>query len=749
MPSSILARFASVFILSTVAFAQDTLVSQVDPFIGTEASPRPPHDFGNTLPGAARPFGMLYWSPDPVDGGFYRYENPVTSGFSLTHLSGPGCGVYGDVPIMPILGVPAVPPPVRSARYHSGFRHADEVAQPGYYSVRLDTGIEVKIAAEVHSGIAEIRFPPGAHAHTLVIDLSRNLTHVYDAEISIRGSRITGSVASGEFCFHDNHYRVYFALETEETPQWVGTFDEMQMSKGSHAAKGPRVGGYLAFSPATEALHVKVGISFVSAANAKMNIAKEIPGWDFEKVRSDAQAAWNAVLDHVVVEGGSESQRKVFYTAMYHSLLHPTVFNDVNGEYLGFDEKVHRLAEGHNQYANFSGWDIYRSEVQLIALLLPDVGSDIAQSLVTDAEQGGGLPIWAVGNDETSEMGGDPSDGILASIYAFGGRKFDTKAALKAMVAGGDDPLTHVRLYPQRPGLAEFLSKGYIPDDGQNTGGSVTLEDENADFSIAQFARSLGDAETAHRYMVRAGMWTKLFDPDTKYIRARGLNGRFLPNFKPDQQDGFLEGNAAQYTWMIPYDLNGLIAAMGGAETATARLDDYFSQYGTWNGGPYFFIVNEPSFGNPWIYNWTGHPWRTQEVVRKTLIDLFPATPGGEPGNDDLGATSSWVVFADLGLYPEIPSVGGFTVNSPSFPKVTLKLGDNTVEIVAPGAPDRLYVKSLSLDGKAISNWWIDWSALKQARRVEFTLTRESNMDRGDAPPSFSASAEEAGASVP
>ena len=742
MHSLIWARIASLFILSTFALAQNSPISQVDPFIGTQASPQVPHDIGNTHPGAVRPFGMLFWSPDPVDGGFYRYEDPVTRGFSLTHLRGPGCGVYGDVPIMPILGVPTVPPPVRPTPYRAGFKHTDELAQPGYYSVRLDDGIGVKIAAEVHSGIAEIRYPPGADAHTLLIDLSRNLTHVHDADIVITGSRITGSVASGEFCFHDNHYRIYFALETEERPHLAGTFDEAKVSEGSHDAKGPRVGGYLVFTTDTETLHLKVGISYVSSANAAINLEKEIPGWDFEKVHNDAQAAWSAVLDHAVVEGGGESQRRVFYTAMYHSLLHPTVFNDVNGEYVGFDEKVHRLAAGHNQYANLSGWDIYRSQVQLIALLFPDVASDIAQSLVTDAEQGGGLPVWGVANDEAADMPGDPSDGILAGIYAFGGRKFDTRAALKAMVAGGDDPKMHVRLYPQRPDLAEFLLKGYVPDDGLNTAGSLTLEYENSDFSIAQFAKSLGDEVIAHRYMVRAGMWTRLFDPDTKYIRARGLNGKFLPNFKPEQQDGFMEGNAAQYTWMIPYDLNGLITAMGGAEAATARLDDYFSQYGTWNGGPYFFIVNEPSFGDPWIYNWTGHPWRAQEVVRKTLMDLFPATPGGEPGNDDLGATSSWVVFADLGLYPEIPSVGGFTVNSPSFPKATLKLGDHVVEIDAPGAPDRLYVKSLSMDEKSISNWWIDWSLLKQARKVEFTLAPERNMNPGNAPPSFSAAGE-------
>ncbi len=248
-------------------------------------------------------------------------RTPVTRGFSLTHLSGPGCGVYGDVPIMPILGLPAAPPPIRSTPYRAGFKHADEVAQPGYYSVKLDTGIEVQIAAEVHSGMAEIHYPSAGGAHTLLIDLSRNLTHVHDAQMAIRGNRITGSVSSGEFCFHDNHYRVYFALETQQTPQSAGTFDEMQVSAGSNNAKGPRVGGYLVFAPSTGPLRVKVAISYVSVANAEMNLEKEIPAWDFEKVHSDAQAAWSTALDHAVVEGGSESQRKVFYTALYHSLL--------------------------------------------------------------------------------------------------------------------------------------------------------------------------------------------------------------------------------------------------------------------------------------------------------------------------------------------------------------------------------------------------------------------------------------------
>lgn len=726
-----------LLLFCSVAAAQSDLASNVDPWIGTQTSSQ--HDTGNTLPGATRPFGMLYWSPDPVSGQFYRYDQTTTRGFSLTHLSGPGCGVYGDVPLMPMLDVPREPPPVRShpAAYSAKFRHEDEVAQPGYYSVKLDSGIEIQLAADVHSGIAEIRFPAGADAHTLLIDLSRNLTHVNDAQIAIEGRRVTGSVASGGFCSLENHYRAYFVIEAEETPQSAGTFDEMRIHPSARSASGPRTGGYLAFDPGTRVLHLKVGLSFVSAANAEANLDSEIPGWSLDKVRNEARAAWNEALGHIVVSGGTEPRRKTFYTALYHSLLHPTVFSDVNGEYLGFDGQVH-AAHDRKHYANFSGWDIYRSQVQLLAMLMPDVASDIAQSLVTDADQGGGLPIWPVANDESSCMVGDPSDGILASIYAFGARNFDTKAALRAMMRGADDPNIHIRLYPERPGLAEYLARGYIDEGaGINGSASVTLEDENADFTIAQFAASLGETAAAQKYLARSDKWRKLFDPETKYIRARGANGEFLPDFKADKIDGFVEGNAAQYTWMLSYNLKDLIAAVGGPEAARKRLDDYFSHYGTWYGGPYFFIANEPSFGNPWIYNWSGHPWRTQEVVRKTLDDLFAPTPDGEPGNDDLGATSSWVVFASLGLYPEIPGVGGLTVNSPVFPQAELKLGTHRLLIHAPGAPDKLYIKSLTVDGKRVQDWWLTWDMLRRVNEVTFALSDDVDRNPGTAPPSY------------
>jgi predicted alpha-1,2-mannosidase len=690
---------------------------------------------------------MLYWSPDRADGTFYRYEGTAARGFSLTHLSGPGCSVYGDVPILPILGALLVPPPQHPQPYQATYKPEDQVAQPGYYAVKLASGIEVQLAAAVHSGIAEFTFPNPKEARSIVIDLSRNMTRVNNTDINVEKRTVTGSVESDEFCGNENHYRVFFALEVDQEPESTGTFDELRVKPGSEVERGPRAGAFLTYSPAVRTVHLKVGISYVSVANASMNLKQEIPGWDFDKVRKDAREEWNEALGHAQIEGGTEAQRRTFYTALYHALLHPSVFSDVNGDYIGFDNKVHSR-KADKQYANYSGWDIYRCQVQLIAMLFPKVASDMAQSLVLDAEQGGGLPIWPVANDESSVMVGDPSDPILASIYAFGGRDFDTGAALAAMLRGADDPRTHVRLYPERPGLEEYLSKGYVTErpgpDGNKGAASITLEDTSADFAISQFAKAMGDTATAQRFLARSAKWRNLFDLDTKYIRARDGDGKFLPNFTPAKSDGFVEGNAAQYTWMVPYDLQGVIEAVGGPEAARERLEDYFSEYGKWTGSgytPHFFISNEPSFGNPWIYNWTGHPWRTQEVVKKTLHDLFTDSPGGLPGNDDLGATSAWAVLAYLGIYPEIPGVGGLSLNTPTFPVVTLNLGGHGLHIRAAGAPEKAYIQSVALDGKPVRSMWLDWERVNNASVMEFTLGTEPSKEVGDPPPSFAPAA--------
>jgi predicted alpha-1,2-mannosidase len=596
----------------------------------------------------------------------------------------------------------------------------------------------MRLAAAMRSGIGEFDFPANAASPTLRIDLAQSLNNTVSlGEIQLQDRMITGSVTGGGLCGHRVVYRVYFAIEAEQAPQSFGTFNEIEAAPGNRSAIGPRVGGYWTFAPSTRTVRIRVGISFVSVANAKANLLHEVPTWDLNKVRNDARAAWNDALGRVQVRGGREEDRRLFYTALYHALLHPTIFSDVNGEYIGFDSKIHNDG-GHPQYTNFSGWDIYRSEVQLLAMLFPQQASDIAQSLVRDAQQSGGLPRWVVANDDANAMVGDPSSAILAGIYAFGARDFDTKAALAAMLHGANDPQARSRAIPVRPYLDQYLQLGYI--DSAVRGyppTSIALEYESADFAISQFAKSLGDTADAHTFLQRSSQWRKLFDPDTRYIRPRTADGTFVPG-DPGSEKGFVEGNSAQYTWMIPFDLKDLIQAIGGPDAVNSRLDQYFSKnYDEKTRGPYFFLGNEPCFGNPWIYNWSGEPWRAQEVVRKSLHDLFSAQPEGLPGNDDLGATSSWAVLAQLGIYPEIPGVGGVTLNSPTFPDVTMMIAHHKLHIAAPGAPENLYIQKVTVDGTPVENWWIDWNHLSKASKIDFTLTAQPDKSPGQQPHSF------------
>ena len=722
--------WALLWVRPTFLVAADDLASWVNPFVGTKLSNL--DDYGKTTPGAVRPFGMLNWGPDIAGSEFYQWEKPVTRGFSLTHTSGPGCGQFGDAPILPVEGVPGH---TEQQPQTASFHHEHELAEPGYYAVVLDSGIRVQLAAGVRSGIAQFDFPASETPHAIIFDLAHNLSpRIYQTELTIHGRQISGSITSGNNCrFGKNRYRVYFAFETEQMPASSAVFAGVKQ-------KAEPTGGYVSFASSVRSIRLKAGISYVSIANARANLRREIPGWDPQFVRQEARRDWNVALGHALAKGGEDMDRRVFYTALYHSLLHPSVFSDLNGEYIGFDGKVHQAGR-RTQYANFSSWDIYRDEVQLLAMLFPQKASDMAQSLIVDAQQGGGLPVFPIANDEAHAMVGDPDDAILAGFYAFGARDFDVHAAYEAMVRGATDPRTRVKQDLERPYLEEYLKQGYVSErniPGQGAA-AMTLEYQNADFAISRMAAMLGHEEDAQRFLVRSGRWRTLFDPTTKYIRARDVRGQFLPNFLPASEAGFVEGNSAQYTWMVPYDLGSVIQAIGGPDAASARLDHYFSQYyhGGAQSGPYFAIANEPSFGNPWIYNWTGRPWRTQEVVRKTLHDLFSPNPDGLPGNDDLGATSAWVVFAELGFYPEIPGVGGVTLHSPVFPEMRLLLGTHPLRITAPGAPATIYVQTIELDGKPVRNWWIDWEHLSQASRLSYALDRSANHEPGEPPPSF------------
>lgn len=734
------------------------LAAWVDPLIGTDDgdSPDPPpgDKGGATFPGATVPFGMVQWSPD-TQGGEFGYSHPDRDirGFSLNHISGAGCAALLDFPFMPIAVPLEATPSENRTPYLGRFSHAHEQARAGAYEVTLDSGLAVRITATTRTGFAEFHFPPAASAG-LLVDAGKSVspedfsTRVVDSELQALGDdRLVGWLESEGFCGTSKEqprgrYRVHFVARFDQPFTAVSSWDADGVHAGVRQARAPKGGLHVAFAPGS-VVKVKVGLSYVSNEGAARNLEAESPGWDFKSIAAAATARWDDVLGRVRVAGGTNAHRRMFYTALYHTLLHPNVASDVDGAYTGFDIQPH-VARGYTHYANFSGWDIYRSWVQLAALVAPDQLKDMLRSLVINADVCGALPRWTLGNDETGVMVGDPAALILANAHAFGIRGFDRTTAMKLMLHNATDPKASCGHHTARAGMPDYLERGYLPIGGKLPGPpSVTLEYAAADFAVAQMARAMGDVVSYAALTKRSANWKNVFDDETRYMRPRLANARWAEPFKPNERQGFIEGNAAQYTFFVPHDAHGLIQKLGGPERAVARLDDLFTMLNAGITQPHFYIGNEPQFGTPWLYDFAGAPWRTQQVVRQILTRTFTDQPGGLPGNDDLGATSSWYVFAALGLYPAIPGVGGFVVGSPMFPGVTIQApGRKAIQIDAPAAgADRPYVRGLSIDGKVHDSTWIGWDRLAGGAKLRFDLVAEPDRKwatgPNGAPPSF------------
>lgn len=747
-----------VFLLlsSLSAFAQNAPVASYDSvntFIGTAAD-------GNTFPGATLPFGMIQWSPDTRADGWYHYQDSTTRGFSLTHISGAGCTVYADVPILPWvteLDASSTSP----NNFDVPFSHDHEEAHPGYYSVILDNGVKAELTITARAGIGRFTFPADAlrtllfkAASSATIDEPRREDDNSTIQIA-DDDTITGTVHSGGFCQSNSDYVLYFVAKFAKPFSAYGTWsaNKPKANAGSRYVTGRKNGAYVTFANGAEPVVIKIGISFVSVENAAKNLDAEIPGWDFDAVHVAAKNKWREMLDRVQVEGETPEQKTIFYTGLYHMLLSPNIFSDENGDYIGFDQKVRRLPTRQAQYANFSDWDIYRSLIHFQALLMPAETSQMMESLVRDAEQSGWLPKWPVANDVSYVMGGDSSAILLSSGYAFGANSFDTKSALHYMVKGATNPGVGPHGIPERPGLRDYLSKGYVPvSDTENSGASFTLEYASADFAVSRFAAAMGDKAHAASLLSSAQNWRKLFDPETTFIRPRTEDGSFITGWDPDNllphrktsdtgnQMGFEEGSTWQYTWMIPQNYAGLFKAIGGNENVIPKLDKFFEKLTGW-GGRNFTVANEPDFCTPFAYVWTGNAWKTQQVIDRIRRETFTTKPDGLPGNDDLGATSGVYVWNALGLYPVIPGVGGLVLGTPLFSSATMKLGNgSTIEITSKG--EGIYVQSVELNGKPYDSAWLPLSKLSATHnRLEFTLGSEPNKSWGskpdELPPSF------------
>jgi predicted alpha-1,2-mannosidase len=723
------------------------LTAYVDPVIGSATfDGRADNTFngGDIFPGAVFPFGLVQFSPDTTNAaGGYRFSQNTINGFSLTHFSGRGVSCWQDIGFMPTVGPLTASP--GATRVTSTFDHASEAASPGFYRVLLQAnGIDVQLTATARTGFARFAFP-ATDAATVVIDAghSAQRTQAAGTGVTIMSpTMVTGSVQSGG-CGGAFTYRVYFAAEFDRPATASGTWVDAQLMPGAGAAAGARSGAYLTFDARSQtALQVRVGISFVSVDNALANLRAESSGWDFSSVRNAAVTAWNSRLGSIEVEGGTEAERKVFYTGLYHTMIHPNLFSDVNGQYLGFDNQVHTVAPGHLFYENYAAWDNYRSLIPLQAIIAPQEASDIMQALVTMSQQdsGGGLPRWQQANGNSGGMVGDgPLPGI-ASAYALGVRGFDTQAALAAMERNASNPATRSGGHAVREGLADYLDRGYVAGAA-----SVTLEYQTADFALGQFAGALGDEARRKLYVDRAGRWRTMYDTASGYLLPRDAMGIFPADFTPTMTRGFTEGTASQYLWMVPHDIVGLADAMGGREAAIQRLDAFFTQLNAGIRSENAFIGNEPGQNAPWAFDFLGVPSHTATVVRRAVRELFTTEPRGMPGNDDGGATSAWLVFACLGIYPGVPGVGGVLVGSPLFPAVNVHLaGGKVLRIEATGGGmDSAFVQSLTIDGAPHTSPWIPWSRLQGGARLSFELGSTPSPTWGtrpeDAPPRFDA----------
>ena len=751
------------------------LAAYVNPFVGAKAGDTPETNTyaGDTFPGADVPFGMVQWSPDtPLqpkppagqgryyardrDGG-YAWEENKLRGFSLTHFNGAGCGgAAGDVPFLPFAGNLSTSPAVDATKYFPTFSHANESASPGYYKVTTDSGITTELTATQRSGMGRFTFPKNSPA-TLLVDVAQSAMGSDDAAVTVDPAKRTveGWVSSGHFCRGPNTYKVYFSASFDQPFTTSGTWQNATVTPGGTTARGGDLskatwdkqvvtadggsGAYLTFDPA-KPVQVRVGLSYVDAAGARLNAAAEQRGASFDTIKNDARRTWNDRLRQITVEGGTDAATRTFYTALYHTLLQPNVFSDVDGRYAGFDKAIHRTKPGHAQYANFSGWDTYRDEVQLLSMLAPHEAADMAQSMLNQANQAGGVwDRWSQNNDFMGVMGGDPYHSIIASTYAFGATDFDASQALKSMVNGATRVQQAGERALERPGLSDYQTLGYHPNNV-----SDMLEDTTADFGIAQLAQRLGDPKTYQQFMTRAQYWENVYNPATGYLQTRMRDGQFLSPFDPAKYEEmrYQEGNAAQYTWMVPYNVRGLFDAMGGDDAVKKRLDFFFTKLNSDASSPYAFMSNEPSFEVPWEYAYAGAPSKTQDIVRRSAELLFKPTEDGLPGNDDLGATSAWYVFAALGMYPEAPGRAEMVLASPMFPKITLtRATGQRITITAPGASSSVkYVNSLKVNGQASTKPWLPESFAVNGGRLDFTLGASPTSwgsGASDAPPSF------------
>jgi predicted alpha-1,2-mannosidase len=732
------------------------LSGYVNPFIGTQ-------EMGHTFPGACVPFGFVQLSPDTdtipyeKNGKYnpdvyrycagYQYNDKTIVGFSHTHFNGTGHSDLGDFLIMPTVGKLQLNPGTADhpeTGYRSAFRHETEVASPGYYKVHLDEpGVDAELTVTPRAGFHQYIFPQTDSAH-IILDMAAGIYN-YDGKVLwsyvrvvndtlVTGYRITRGWARTRYIYFAMRFSrpiLAYGCKNDEKLIYKGFWRKFDQENNFPEMAGKKVCIHFDFSTlAGEKIKVKVGLSAVSMEGALKNLQAEIPGWDFEKVRSDARNSWEQELNRIIIKS-SEEKKKIFYTAFYHSLISPVIYQDVDGYYRGLDQNIHK-AEGFTNYTIFSLWDTYRALHPLLTLLYPDRTSDMINSMLAHYEQSPEkmLPVWSHHGNENWCMIGYHSAAVIADAYIKGIRGFDSKKALDACVTTSTRPFYE--------GIGSYMKYGFAPDDKAPNSASITLEYAYDDFAIAQFASALNDSITATRYLKRSINYRNLYDPSTGFIRAKKSDGTWKSPFDPLTTigQGFIEGNSWNYSFFVPHDIPHYIDMMGGEKVFIRRLDSLFSMH---LDDKYFSETedltrsgiignyvhgNEPSHHVAYLYDWTSKPWKTQEKIPMILNSMYRNAPDGLCGNDDCGQMSAWYIFSALGFYPVCPGTTQYAIGSPYIEEAVITLpGDKKLTIKANGLSEKnIYIQSVVLNGKPVTTPFLDHYDLIQGGELIFRM---------------------------
>ncbi len=715
------------------------LAKYIDPYIGTD-------DHGHVFMGANVPFGAVQVGPTNYIKGWdwcsgYHYSDSIITGFSQTHLSGTGIGDLGDVLITPYTGdlktTPGTPENPMSG-YSSKYTHEREEAKAGYYSVDLLTyNIKAELTATERTAFHKYTFPASKNAH-IAINLDMGIGWDRPVKSSLKlvnDSTITGYRFSKGWA---KDQRLYYAIRISKPIQNLKLFRINELLNET-SAESDSLTAVLSFpTQEQETIMIKVGISPVSGKNALLNIDKENKEWNFTQIVTQAREKWNNELSGIEIESTDSSQLRTFYTAMYHAYTAPVLFNDANGDYRGTDKNVYKNAD-FNNYSVFSLWDTYRAAHPLYTITQKNRVEDMVNSMLAIYQQQGKLPIWPLHGSETDCMVGYSAIPVISDAIFKGFKNIDTKLALEAMKASSmrDDY-----------GVKFLKDKGYIPCDLEKESVSKALEYAISDWCIAQLADSLGDNKTTEYYTKRGQAYHEYFDAETQYMRAKLENGKFRTPFSPFQSThewgDYTEGNAWQYTWLVPQDVKGLISLFGSDEAFTKKLDSLFIVTGNMGdkASPdisgligMYAQGNEPGHHIPYLYSYAGQQWKTAKLVRQILNEMYKDTPDGICGNEDCGQMSAWYILSSLGFYQVNPANGVFVFGSPLFSKAKINLenGNKFIITTTNQSKDNIYIQSATLNGSPITRTYITYQEMMKGGELTFVMGNTPNKEFGAA----------------